>query len=61
MTLIMLDLQIDSGDQYAMEDYHVLSMEDFSSPCVDHGEGTSFKRYTMGKKTTMGTRCCLQK
>ncbi|TVY07446.1 glycoside hydrolase family 43 protein [Paenibacillus cremeus] len=27
----------DNGDQYAMEDYHVLSMEDFHSPCVDHG------------------------
>ncbi len=28
----------DNGDQYAMEDYHVLSMDDFDSPCVDHGE-----------------------
>lgn len=28
----------DNGDQYAMEDYHVLSMEDVSEPCVDHGE-----------------------
>ncbi|RIW35678.1 alpha-N-arabinofuranosidase [Bacillus salacetis] len=28
----------DNGDQYAMEDYHVLSMEDEDAPCVDHGE-----------------------
>ncbi|MBT2655835.1 glycoside hydrolase family 43 protein [Bacillus sp. ISL-18] len=27
-----------SGDQYAMEDYHVLSIDNFHSPCVDHGE-----------------------
>jgi len=25
------------GGQYMMEDYHVLSMDDFDSPCVDHG------------------------
>lgn len=28
----------DKGDQYVMEDYHVLSIDDFNSPCVDHGE-----------------------
>lgn len=28
----------DNGDQYAMEDYHVLTMADFESPVVDHGE-----------------------
>ncbi|MRX73061.1 family 43 glycosylhydrolase [Bacillus lacus] len=28
----------DNGDQYAMEDYHVLSMDDVTAPCVDHGE-----------------------
>ncbi len=28
----------DNGDQYDMEDYHVLSMEDEGAPCVDHGE-----------------------
>lgn len=27
----------DNGDQYMMEDYHVLSLSDFNSPCVDHG------------------------
>ena len=28
----------DNGDQYKMEDYHILSMEDLNSPCIDHGE-----------------------
>jgi len=28
----------DNGDQYKMEDYHVLSMDTIDSPCVDHGE-----------------------
>ncbi len=27
----------DNGDQYMMEDYHVLSMEDLDSECVDNG------------------------
>ncbi|KAL2070878.1 hypothetical protein VTL71DRAFT_13904 [Oculimacula yallundae] len=27
----------DNGDQYAMEDYHVLSMDDVGSPVTDHG------------------------
>lgn len=28
----------DNGDQYKMEDYHILSLENPSAPCVDHGE-----------------------
>lgn len=28
----------DNGDQYKMEDYHILSMDDVNSPCIDHGE-----------------------
>lgn len=28
----------DNGDQYAMTDYHVLSLDDIGAPCVDHGE-----------------------
>ncbi|MDQ2086969.1 glycoside hydrolase family 43 protein [Herbivorax sp. ANBcel31] len=28
----------DTGDQYNMEDYHVLSMDSMDSPCVDCGE-----------------------
>lgn len=40
----------DSGDQYAMEDYHVLSMEDFNSPCVDHGEVLHLKDIPWAKQ-----------
>jgi beta-xylosidase len=28
----------DNGDQYRMEDYHILSMDDVDAPCIDHGE-----------------------
>ena len=28
----------DNGDEYQMEDYHVLSMDSLDSPCVDNGE-----------------------
>ncbi len=33
----------DNGDQYRMEDYHILSMEDIGSPCIDHGEALHMK------------------
>jgi len=28
----------DNGDQYNMEDYHILSLEDVNSHCIDNGE-----------------------
>ncbi|MDF2483860.1 MAG: alpha-N-arabinofuranosidase [Herbinix sp.] len=28
----------DNGDQYKMEDYHILSIDDLNSTCIDHGE-----------------------
>ncbi|WP_219838091.1 glycoside hydrolase family 43 protein [Paenibacillus sp. R14(2021)] len=33
----------DNGDQYAMEDYHVLSLDGIDSPCIDHGEALHVK------------------
>ena len=33
----------DNGDQYNMEDYHILSLDDTNSPCVDHGEALHLK------------------
>ena len=33
----------DDGDQYMMEDYHVLSMDDLDSPCVDNGVAIYYK------------------
>jgi beta-xylosidase len=33
----------DNGDQYGMTDYHILSIDDFDSPCVDNGEALHIK------------------
>ncbi|UJF31376.1 glycoside hydrolase family 43 protein [Paenibacillus hexagrammi] len=40
----------DNGDQYAMEDYHVLSIENFDSPCVDHGEALHLRDIPWAKQ-----------
>ncbi|MGK9251099.1 glycoside hydrolase family 43 protein [Paenibacillus humicus] len=40
----------DNGDQYDMEDYHVLSMEDESSPCIDHGEALHLRDIPWAKQ-----------
>ena len=33
----------DDGDEYQMEDYHVLSMDDVDAPCVDNGEALNMR------------------
>ncbi|MDO5436307.1 MAG: glycoside hydrolase family 43 protein [Clostridia bacterium] len=33
----------DDGDEYRMEDYHILSMDDLDAPCVDNGEALHMK------------------
>ncbi|MBR1863311.1 MAG: glycoside hydrolase family 43 protein [Ruminococcus sp.] len=33
----------DEGDEYQMEDYHVLSMDSIEGPCVDNGEALHMK------------------
>ncbi len=33
----------DNGDEYLMEDYHVLSMDDIDAPCIDNGEALHMK------------------
>ena len=33
----------DNGDQYKMEDYHILSMDDVDAPCIDNGEALHMK------------------
>ncbi len=40
----------DNGDQYKMEDYHVLSMEDINSPCTDHGEALHIRNVPWASK-----------
>lgn len=38
------------GSQYAMEDYHVLSISDFNSPSVDNGEALHLKDVPWAKR-----------
>lgn len=48
-----LDIEMesnDNGDQYAMEDYHVFSLDDFDSPVVDHGQVLHMKDVPWVKK-----------
>ncbi len=48
-----LDLDIpsnDNGDQYAMEDYHILSMDDVNSECVDNGEALHLRDIPWAKQ-----------
>lgn len=33
----------DDGDEYRMEDYHILSMDNLDAPCVDNGEALHMK------------------
>jgi len=42
--------QNDNGDQYMMEDYHVLSMDDLNSPVVDHGVALHVKDVPWAKQ-----------
>ncbi|NRT74417.1 glycoside hydrolase family 43 protein [Clostridium beijerinckii] len=36
--LDQVQISNDNGDQYNMEDYHILSLDDTNSPCIDNGE-----------------------
>lgn len=40
----------DDGDQYAMEDYHVLSINDFNSACEDNGLALHLRDIPWAKK-----------
>ncbi|MCR2806400.1 glycoside hydrolase family 43 protein [Paenibacillus soyae] len=40
----------DNGDQYDMEDYHVLSMDTPDGPCVDHGEALHLRDVPWAKQ-----------
>ncbi len=33
----------DNGDEYKMQDYHVLTMDDIGAECIDHGEALHIK------------------
>lgn len=40
----------DNGDQYKMEDYHILSLDGLDAPCIDHGEALHMKNVPWVKK-----------
>lgn len=40
----------DNGDQYDMEDYHVLSLDSLDAPCVDHGEALHLRDIPWAKQ-----------
>ncbi|GFN30169.1 glycoside hydrolase family 43 protein [Paenibacillus xylaniclasticus] len=50
----------DNGDQYKMEDYHVLSLDDFNSPCVDHGEVLHMKDVPWVSKQMWAPDCAFK-
>ncbi len=47
----------DDGDQYMMEDYHVLSMDDLDSPCVDNGVAIYYKDIPWVKQQMWAPDC----
>jgi len=58
-----LDLDIpsnDNGDQYAMEDYHVLSLDDFDSPVIDHGQVLHMKDVPWVSKQMWAPDCAFK-
>ncbi len=55
-----IDTQIpfdDLGSHFAMEDYHIFSMENIDSAVRDHWCCPACKRRALGRKTNVGTGC----
>lgn len=50
----------DNGDQYAMEDYHILSLDDINAPCVDHGEALHMKNVPWVGQQMWAPDCALK-
>jgi beta-xylosidase len=47
----------DEGDQYDMEDYHVLSMDDVDAPVIDHGQVLHIKDVPWAHKQMWAPDC----
>lgn len=47
----------DDGDEYQMEDYHVLSMDSIDAPCVDNGEALHMKNVPWVSKQMWAPDC----
>jgi len=50
----------DDGSQYRMEDYHVFSMEDVDSPCIDHGQVLHVKDVPWATKQMWAPDCAFK-
>lgn len=50
----------DEGDQYDMEDYHVLSMDDIDAPVVDHGQVLHIKDVPWAKQQMWAPDCAFK-
>ena len=50
----------DEGDEYQMEDYHVLSMDNLDAPCVDNGEALHMKDVPWVSKQMWAPDCALK-
>jgi len=50
----------DEGDEYQMEDYHVLSMDSLDAPCVDNGEALHMKDVPWVSKQMWAPDCAFK-
>ena len=49
----------DLGSHFAMEDYHVLSMDEHRCYCKRSWSCAACKGCALGRKANVGTRCCI--
>ncbi len=47
----------DDGDEYQMEDYHVLSMDSIDAPCVDNGDALNMRNVPWVSKQMWAPDC----
>ena len=50
----------DDGDEYQMEDYHILSMDNVDAPCVDNGEALNMRAVPWVSKQMWAPDCAFK-
>ena len=50
----------DEGDEYKMEDYHILSMDDVDAPCIDNGEALNMRDVPWVSKQMWAPDCAFK-
>ncbi|MBO4311049.1 MAG: glycoside hydrolase family 43 protein [Lachnospiraceae bacterium] len=50
----------DDGDEYQMEDYHVLSMDNVDAPCIDNGEALNMRDVPWVSKQMWAPDCAFK-